>query len=144
MAKYPTHKLLNLAMQAMLIQKYYDNWNCSIEKSKLICKGIIKPTELSGSYLVRISYKLKESPKVYLIKPPLQKNVKGEDAPHLYPNGRLCVYHPRFKEWDGSKSIAQTIIPWTSLWLYYYEVWLVTGEWKGGGEHPHKKLIELS
>jgi hypothetical protein len=32
--------------------------------------------------------------------------------------------------------IATTIIPWLSLWLYYYEVWHATGEWMGGGiEH---------
>jgi len=22
------------------------------------------------------------------------------------------------------------------LWLYYYEVWHLTDEWLGGGEHP--------
>lgn len=29
-----------------------------------------------------------------------------------------------------------TIIPWTSEWLFNYEVWLATGEWRGGGMHP--------
>jgi len=32
--------------------------------------------------------------------------------------------------------VATTIVPWTSLWLRHYEVWHVTGEWWGGGEHP--------
>lgn len=32
--------------------------------------------------------------------------------------------------------IANTILPWTSLWLYYYEIWLGTGKWEGGGDHP--------
>lgn len=32
--------------------------------------------------------------------------------------------------------IADTYIPWAIEWLYYYEIWLVTGEWCGGGIHP--------
>jgi len=35
--------------------------------------------------------------------------------------------------------IAKTIIPWTSLWLYFFGDWLITGEWNGGGEHPKLK-----
>jgi len=33
-------------------------------------------------------------------------------------------------------SLADTILPWASLWFFYYEIWLATGEWVGGGEHP--------
>jgi hypothetical protein len=33
-------------------------------------------------------------------------------------------------------SIAETIIPWTSEWLYFYELWVFTGEWHGGGHAP--------
>ena len=32
--------------------------------------------------------------------------------------------------------IALTIVPWLSLWLFYYEVWRATGTWYGGGTHP--------
>lgn len=32
--------------------------------------------------------------------------------------------------------IANTIVPWAVEWLFFYEVWLVTGEWGGGGEWP--------
>jgi hypothetical protein len=28
------------------------------------------------------------------------------------------------------------------LWLYYYEVWLVTAIWLGGGEHPGHPAIQ--
>ena len=24
-------------------------------------------------------------------------------------------------------------MPWVSLWLFFYEIWVVTGEWLGGG-----------
>ena len=29
--------------------------------------------------------------------------------------------------------LAKTTVPWASRWLYYYELWLVTGKWLGGG-----------
>ncbi len=32
--------------------------------------------------------------------------------------------------------LDQTIVPWTALWLFYFEEWLESNEWKGGGEHP--------
>jgi hypothetical protein len=32
--------------------------------------------------------------------------------------------------------IHESIVPWTSLWLYYYEIWHATGEWLGGGHDP--------
>ncbi|MDY0295864.1 MAG: hypothetical protein RB296_00975 [Acidobacteriota bacterium] len=31
--------------------------------------------------------------------------------------------------------IAKTIVPWASEWLIFYELWLATGEWLGGGIH---------
>ena len=37
---------------------------------------------------------------------------------------------------DEANVHFETIVPWASLWLYYYEVWHATGEWLGGGEHP--------
>jgi hypothetical protein len=32
--------------------------------------------------------------------------------------------------------IDNTIVPWAILWLFYFEEWLWSDEWKGGGEHP--------
>ena len=38
--------------------------------------------------------------------------------------------------------IADTIIPWTSEWLFFYELWLATGgEWLGEGEHPPPRTL---
>ena len=47
---------------------------------------------------------------------------------------RICLY--RYSEFNVYKLLADTIIPWTVEWLYFYELWLATGEWLGGGEHP--------
>jgi len=32
--------------------------------------------------------------------------------------------------------LDQTVVPWTALWLLYFEEWLFSGEWAGGGLHP--------
>lgn len=54
----------------------------------------------------------------------------------MYGQKTLCLYRPSKNEWDSPMSLADTVLPWTSLWLFYYEIWLATGEWLGGGEHP--------
>jgi hypothetical protein len=47
----------------------------------------------------------------------------------------LCLFLPRAKEWDGMMRIDQTFVLWTEVWLYYFEEWLASNDWKGGGEH---------
>jgi hypothetical protein len=46
---------------------------------------------------------------------------------------------PKAGEWNSSRFISETIVPWTSLWLFYFEEWLLSDEWKGGGVHPPHK-----
>lgn len=128
----------SLALQAYFIQNKCPNWECRIRKKKLRCKGFVKPTEISPIYTVVIEYELKAPPRLKVVNPKLKLNANGEKPPHLYKGGFLCVYHPRKDEWDESKVLALTIIPWISLWIYFYEIWLSTGKWFGGGEHPIK------
>ena len=42
----------------------------------------------------------------------------------------------RYREFTTYKFLSKTIVPWTVEWLYFYELWLATGEWYGGGDHP--------
>ena len=58
-----------------------------------------------------------------------------DDIPHTYGNERPCFFDPK-NDWRPDMKIAVTIIPWLSLWLFYYEVWRATGTWYGGGTHP--------
>lgn len=70
---------------------------------------------------------------------PSLKVREGEDAvPHMYGQERLCLFLPESQEWQPADPIALTIIPWASLWLFFYEVWHATGEWLGGGVHPEE------
>jgi hypothetical protein len=100
--------------------------------------GVLQPTSRSGTYQFTLKYNLADQPKTKIVSPILLKNAKGEEPPHLYPGENLCLYHPQYREFNRTDFLSETIIPWTSLWLYYYEVWLLTSEWLGGGEHPVK------
>ncbi len=100
--------------------------------------GELQPTSRSLVYHFVLKYNLIEKPKTKIISPTLIKNGKGETIPHLYPGENLCLYHPKYYEFSRTEFLCDTIIPWTSLWLYYYEVWHTTDEWLGGGEHPIK------
>jgi hypothetical protein len=60
----------------------------------------------------------------------------GKDPPHRYKEGDLCLYLPWGNEWSSHMMLVHTIIPWANEWLMHYELWLITGEWYGGGIHP--------
>ncbi len=101
--------------------------------------GELKPTARSTIYTIEIRYNLSQPPKIQVLNPELTINFNGDKIPHVYPGNRLCLYRPKYNEFIYSDYISDTIVPWTSLWLYYYELWHITGEWKGGGEHPNLK-----
>jgi hypothetical protein len=56
-------------------------------------------------------------------------------APHLYPDGSLCLYWPKEWRWAPFEAIGETLLPWAALWLYYYEIWVDTGAWLGPSSH---------
>jgi hypothetical protein len=100
-------------------------------------RGFAQPTPISAIYAISITYNSLDysSTEVRDLSPALQM-VDGKEPPHMYDAERLCLYLSEAAEWDGSDFIAHTILPWTSLWLYFYELWLITGQWLGGGKHP--------
>lgn len=126
---------LNLAVQMGHLRKHYPAAECSIKRSCLRWTGTVLPTPLSDSYKLELLYKLDSVPKVRVVSPVLEK-VNGERPPHMYSEDRLCLYLPRAMEWTKEMVLATTIVPWASEWCMYYEIWLATGEWRGGGVHP--------
>ena len=118
--------------------KYPHFTTCFTSHSSMKVAGFLRPTSRSVAYEFVLKYNLEESPKTKIISPVLMKNSKGEEIPHLYPGENLCLYQPKYGEFSRTDFLCDTIIPWTSLWLYYYEVWHLTDEWLGGGEHPVK------
>lgn len=103
--------------------------------SGLIWRGRLQPTPLSDSYEVRIQYTLGHYPEIDVLSPTLMR--RGEEPiPHMYGQKTLCLFNPNKREWNSKMRIDRTILPWTSVWLFFYEIWQATGEWKGGGDHP--------
>lgn len=96
--------------------------------------GTLQPRVTSPAYCLRVSYRLGEIPRVRVLRPKL---VDG--APHLYADGSLCLYWPKEWHWAPCEAIGETLLPWAALWLYYYELWLDTGEWLGPSSHVSPK-----
>lgn len=96
------------------------------------------PTALSRTYQLRIDYRQGRVPHVFVEDPDLVRLAEGRHLPHVYEQRptRLCLYLPRAREWSGWMRIDQTTVPWAVLWLFYFEEWLESDKWKGGGEHP--------
>lgn len=120
-------------------------------RASLICRGHglvrrglltwefdIRPTPLGRTYTVLIKYRKRGMPEAYVLAPDLNLLAEGRRLPHVYSCKpvRLCLHYPKHKEWSPEHSIADTIVPWAYLWLTYFEDWLLSNEWKGGGKHP--------
>jgi hypothetical protein len=99
-------------------------------------RGRLQPTEVSPVYQVQIQYAYPRSPRIWVPSPALRS-----DAPHRYGDGSLCLYYPGDGSWTPALPIAQTLVPWTALWLAFYEIWLRTGTWYGS-EAPHAQAKE--
>jgi hypothetical protein len=98
----------------------------------------VRPTPLSREYEICITFRQGESPKVFVVSPSLAELAAGRKIPHIYHDPlRLCLYLPGSDEWEGHMRIDKTFVPWTATWLYYFEEWLESDDWKGGGEHPN-------
>lgn len=140
MAKKSIIKDKTIAEQLSAIRCKYPQFETAfVSHAGLKVTGVLQPTSRSAPYSFVLKYNLTDSPKIKIVSPELKRNDKGEEAEHLYPNGHLCLYQPKYREFTRTDLLADTIIPWASLWLYHYEVWHLTGEWLGGGEHPKPK-----
>lgn len=109
----------------------------SVERQRSITwTGRWRPTELSDEYTLRVFYRQGFRPKISILSPKLALANGQKKLPHVYEGGQddICVHRP--EEWNKGMFIALTIMPWISQWLYFYEVWVLTGKWLGRGTHP--------
>lgn len=97
-----------------------------------------QPSPISRRYAIRLQYAAGDTPEVFVDGPDLVDLAGGRNLPHVYSERptRLCLYLPGTPEWHGSMLLDRTVVPWSVLWLWYFEDWLSTGEWRGGGLHP--------
>ena len=93
----------------------------------------VRPTPASEVYTVNVSYKTGSLPDVRVIDPVLSSPWADRQIPHMYEQERLCLFYPAAREWRADQTIVATIVPWTVTWLFFHEIWCMTGEWRGGG-----------
>lgn len=112
---------------------------CRIQSDGLFWQGRIQPSDESREYVARIQYRHFGIPKAIIIRPNLLYLVANSakprrNLPHVYrePDDPLCLFFGE-EEWNASMLIADTTIPWVSLWLRFFELWLVTNTWEGSG-----------
>ncbi len=100
--------------------------------------GDVKPQ--FTRFTIELRYRLCMMPEVRVLSPTLVRlpdNPEGQ-LPHVYPptdDPVLCLFDPAADEWHPGMYLAETTIPWSLDWLACYELWLMTGQWVGGGRH---------
>lgn len=136
MAKYNKTKPLTLMQQKLRLQKLYPNLIERIEivRNELTCIMRLQPSNESRIYTVKISFKLRYWPKVWLLQPKVVERFDGKKPHHIYnPQdegpARLCTFYPKANEWNDRMFLAEVFVPWIITWLSAYEYWQITGQW---------------
>lgn len=139
MRRIPHPPPLNVAQQYLGLRS---NPICAgagqVHCGTLIWEYEVQPSLLSRTYTVRITYRVGEKPQILVRNPNLRELAQPRRLPHVYQQDPplLCLYRPIKRDWTARMRLDQTVVPWTAVWLFYFEDWLASNEWKGGGEHP--------
>ena len=125
MMKPKQHPFSAASKQKINIENNFDFLKCKIKNGKLVCEGKVHP-EYCNEYELCIEYQESFVPKVYITKPEIKPNNKI----HMYSDGSLCLFYPRDLKWKDNFNIATYFVPWSLEWIYCYEYYLLTGEWR--------------
>ncbi|MCG7545946.1 hypothetical protein MHM93_17330 [Pseudoalteromonas sp. MM17-2] len=133
------HKTLH--QQLLSLKRRYPHGKGEVKQHQLIWYCDLRLGDPYGTYRIKVTYKLNSAPSVFVISPNLYEITSGETPPHIYTftqdKIKLCLFLPGSGEWNRNKFLSDTVVPWASLWLIYFNGWLATNEWYGGGEHPN-------
>lgn len=114
-----------------------------VQGRELRFRFAISPTAFSRHYQCLLVMTRTGFPEMFILSPNLLELSDGRTLPHIYRHDgggtKLCLWLPRKSEWSSHMRLLETYIAWTSEWLNYFEEWLVTDQWAGGGEHPVPK-----
>lgn len=134
--------------QALKTSGPYERLTITGKDRTLLWEGWLQPSLFSRRYKVAVRYSFGKPPVCVVTEPDLVALAETTAIPHLYskdkhiPGAKLCLFLPssqsdnKLSEWRSQLKISDTVIPWASLWLFYFEQWLHTGHWEGGGKHP--------
>lgn len=119
----------------MALTNRYPDSEIVLTRNELVWRGVLTPAEYSNTYEVVISHNLRQAPIVYVARPRLDV-VPGKQLPHVFTLNTLCL-HTLSRSWIAARLLGDTVVPWVSEWLFFYELWLATGGvWLGEGVHP--------
>jgi hypothetical protein len=109
----------------------------SVKNGRLTWQFDARPVPVNRRYRLKLDYALPRPPQIFIIDPNPHTLAAGRTIPHLYDQARaqLCLYLPKTGEWHDRRFLSETFVPWSVLWLLYFEDWLVSDEWNGGGVH---------
>ena len=104
----------------------------------------LRPTTASRVYDVKVCFNKYQGVSVYVVNEKLEVARNRKKLPHVYSHEeqKLCLYSWKKRQWTKEKLISSTIIPWASEWLEFYELWLISGQWLGGGHDEYGDFEE--
>ena len=133
-SRYVRERPLTPAQQAYVLRLAFPGFTIVTARSELRCIGTLRPSPTSDAYTISLEYRVPERPCVQILRPQLKLAPGRTKLPHVFKGNELCLYLTG--EWRPDLRISEYIIPWISFWLFFYEVWAITGEWFGGGHEP--------
>ena len=121
-----------MVRQKLAMRSKFPGFRCRKKGDSLVFIGTLRPEKTSQSYTIELKYTPLQHPKVFVLSPEIHPR-----APHVWSDNKsLCLVNPKIFPWHPRHLVAKLTIPWTALWLYFYEGWLETGIWYGP-EFPH-------
>jgi hypothetical protein len=133
-SRYVRQRPLTLAQQGYLLKATFPDFRVEVGRCELRCSGELRPTWLSDSYTFELVYHIPDRPKVYVISPSLRLPPGQSRQKHVFKDNALCLYSEG--DWRPDLPIASHMVGWISEWLSFYEDWLATEQWLGGGHEP--------
>ncbi len=135
------------ARQATLAQRAQELKNLKLMDAKLEFTEVglnfdftLQPTLGGRRYGCRLLLRRgRHWPRFSVLTPDLQTLAGLRTLPHIYrsdgPGVILCLWYPKLCEWSEQLKLGETYIAWAIEWLIYFEDWLFSNQWMGGGHH---------
>ena len=121
--KHRRYTLSELLKNCNEIKRKYSESTYIVNKGKVVVNIFLRPSEGSMKYKVKLLAKIGSTKvDVFVVEPNIRELKKKLSIPHLYPDGSLCLYYPDYNEWSAEDLWADTLIPWTCLWLYFFQL----------------------
>ena len=133
-----TPKTLSMGKQLFALKSRFPSSRVTHDKGKLVWTTEITPADGCETYNLRLTWSKGRFPEVWASGGALERCDDFGSIPHKFgfdakaKSVNLCLQR---RDWNGRQLIADTYVPWAMEWLVFFELWLATGEWLGGGEH---------